>query len=130
MEDTGAVMLNWKSGAIGTINVTMLSYPNNFESSITILGEKGTVKISGQKLNNIESWNFESEEDYDYKINTEVAQEVSHSPFYKSVIEVISGTSSSSIDGEEGLKSLELLVASYKIFKKSRTYISSFKLSK
>ena len=114
MEDTGAVALNWQSGTIGTVNVTMLSYPKNFESSITILGEKGTVKLSGNKLNIIESWNFSSPQDYDFEEGTEVEQEVSHSPFYRSVIEQINGNKSNTISGNEGLKSLELLVAAYK----------------
>jgi UDP-N-acetyl-2-amino-2-deoxyglucuronate dehydrogenase len=42
VEDTGVAALRWRSGALGSINVTMLTYPKNLEGSITILGEKGT----------------------------------------------------------------------------------------
>ena len=45
VEDTGVVAVRWRTGALGTMSVTMLTYPKNFEGSITILGEKGTVRI-------------------------------------------------------------------------------------
>ena len=43
VEDTGVMSVRWRSGALGSVNVTMLTYPKNLEGSITILGEKGTV---------------------------------------------------------------------------------------
>jgi UDP-N-acetyl-2-amino-2-deoxyglucuronate dehydrogenase len=56
-EDTGSAIIKFRSGAIGTINVTMLTYPKNFEGSITILGEKGTAKLGGVAINKIENGN-------------------------------------------------------------------------
>ena len=44
VEDTATFSLKWRSGTLGSINVTMLTYPKNMEGSITIIGEKGTVK--------------------------------------------------------------------------------------
>ncbi|MEG1604186.1 MAG: Gfo/Idh/MocA family oxidoreductase, partial [Cloacibacillus sp.] len=46
-EDTISVVLKFKSGAIGSINATVLTYPKNLEGSLTILGEKGTVRVGG-----------------------------------------------------------------------------------
>ena len=43
---------------MGSINVTMLTYPKNLEGSITILGEKGTVRIGGVAVNEIKHWEF------------------------------------------------------------------------
>jgi UDP-N-acetyl-2-amino-2-deoxyglucuronate dehydrogenase len=54
IEDTGTVMLEMLSGAIGTLNYTVNSYLKNMEGSFTIFGEKGTVKIGGQYLNELE----------------------------------------------------------------------------
>ena len=42
VEDTGVAILKFRNGALGVIEVTMLTYPKNLEGSITILGEKGT----------------------------------------------------------------------------------------
>ena len=47
-EDTGVVILKFHNGALGTINYTVNSYGKNMEGSLTIFGEKGTVKIGGQ----------------------------------------------------------------------------------
>ena len=40
------------------MNVTMLTYPKNLEGSITILGEKGTVRVGGVAVNEIQHWEF------------------------------------------------------------------------
>jgi len=53
-EDTGVVSLEFYNGAIGTINYTVNSFKKNMEGSITIFAEKGTVKIGGQYLNELE----------------------------------------------------------------------------
>ncbi len=47
-EDTGVVLLEFYSGAIGTINYTVNSYGKNMEGSLTLFVEKGTVNIGGQ----------------------------------------------------------------------------------
>lgn len=52
-EDTGSAILKFRSGIIASINVTMLTYPKNFEGSITIIGEKGIVKVGGVAVNKI-----------------------------------------------------------------------------
>ena len=59
-EDTGVIILKFYNGAIGTINYTVNSYGKNMEGSLTIFGEKGTVKIGGQYLNELEYQNIEN----------------------------------------------------------------------
>lgn len=58
-EDTGVVALEFNNGALGTINFTVNSYNNNMEGSLTIFAEKGTVKIGGQYLNELEYQNVQ-----------------------------------------------------------------------
>ena len=55
----------WRNGALGSMSVTMCTYPNNYEGSITILGEKGTVRIGGVAVNDIQEWTFSEPKDYD-----------------------------------------------------------------
>ena len=57
-EDTGVLNLRWRNGALGSMAVTMLTYPQNLEGSITILGETGTVRVGGVAVNEIQTWNF------------------------------------------------------------------------
>ncbi len=53
-EDTGAVIFEFEKGGIGNLNYSTAVAEQNFESSITIIGEKGSVKIGGQYMNKVE----------------------------------------------------------------------------
>lgn len=118
VEDTGVLNVRWRNGALGSMSVTMLTYPKNMEGSITILGEKGTVRIGGVAVNDIQHWEFSDEKDYDQKIKEANYETTSvygfgHPLYYKNVIDVLRGESAPETDGREGLKSLELLIAAY-----------------
>lgn len=118
VEDTGVLNVKWRNGALGSMSVTMLTYPQNLEGSITILGDKGTVKIGGTAVNEIQTWKFEDRRDYDSQVEAANYQTTSvygfgHPLYYKNVVDVMRGRAKPETDGREGLKSLELLVAAY-----------------
>ncbi len=129
VEDTAVLNLEWKNGALGTMAVTMLTYPNNIEGSITILGEKGSAKIGGKAVNDIEIWDFKEKSDLDKEIkdasyHTTSVYGFGHRPYYKNMIDDLNGLDSEICSGEDGLKSLEILIASYKSAKqKSFIYL-------
>jgi len=118
VEDTGVLNVKWRNGALGSVNVTMLTYHKNLEASIAIIGEKGTARIGGVAINEIQHWEFDKKKDYDDKIK-EVSYETTsvygfgHPLYYKNVIEVLQGKAEPETDGREGLKSLEILIAAY-----------------
>jgi predicted dehydrogenase len=60
IEDCGQTILKFKSGTMGNIIWTTCVYNKNYEGSITIIGENGTIKIGGQYLNKIEFWDVKS----------------------------------------------------------------------
>ncbi len=118
VEDTGVAALKWRNGAMGTINVTMLTWPKNFEGSITILGERGTVRIGGVAVNEIKHWEFDAPDAMDTQIGAASYETTSvygfgHPLYYDNVIKVFRGEAQPDTDGREGLKSLELLIAMY-----------------
>jgi len=118
-EDSGVAAIQWRSGAMGTLNVSMLTYPKNLEGSITVLGEKGTVRIGGVAVNEIQEWQFADSrpEDADIKTASYATTSVygfGHPLYYQNVVEVLRGRSEPETDGRSGLKSLELLVAMYR----------------
>ncbi|NJD02108.1 MAG: Gfo/Idh/MocA family oxidoreductase [Ruminiclostridium sp.] len=124
-EDTGSAVIRFRNGAIGSMNVTMLAYPKNVEGSITIIGEKGTVRVGGVAINRIERWEFQ-EEDEDDKIAASLSYEppnvygFGHTGYYRNVLEVLKGNAEPDIDGREGRKSLELIMGIYKSSREGR----------
>lgn len=118
VEDSGVLNVRWRSGALGSMNVTMLTYPQNLEGSITIIGEKGTVRVGGVAVNEIQHWEFADKDPDDEKVKASNYQTTSvygfgHPLYYENVINVMRGTAAPETDGREGLKSLEVLIATY-----------------
>lgn len=118
VEDTGVIGVRWRSGALGSMNVTMLTYPKNLEGSITILGEKGSVRVGGVAVNEIQHWQFLDAHPDDENIMSASYETTSvygfgHALYYDNVIRVLRGEAEPETDGREGLKSLEVLIAAY-----------------
>jgi UDP-N-acetyl-2-amino-2-deoxyglucuronate dehydrogenase len=118
VEDSGVMNIRWRSGALGSMNVTMLTYPRNLEGSITIIGEKGTVRVGGVAVNDIQHWEFAEPHDDDDLVrsasyDTTSVYGLGHPLYYDNVIKVLRGEAEPETDGREGLKSLEVLIAAY-----------------
>lgn len=118
VEDTGVASIKWRSGALGSMNVTMLTYPKNLEGSITIIGEKGTVRVGGLAVNEIQHWEFADADSDDERVKSASYETTSvygfgHPLYYKNVIDVLRGEAEPETDGREGLRSLEVLIATY-----------------
>jgi len=119
-EDTGVVILEFYNGAIGTINYTVNSHHRNMEGSLVLFGEKGTVKIGGQYLNELEYQNIE-----DYKIENlpegnkpnnygnYVGSMSNHDKVYDNLIEVLQHNASITANSFEGLKTVEIIEKIY-----------------
>ena len=119
VEDTGVLALRWRSGALGSMSVTMLTYPRNLEGSITVLGEHGTVRIGGLAVNEIQHWAFAEPRPEDARIGeasyaTASVYGFGHPLYYDNVIRTLRGSAEPETDGREGLKSLEILIAAYR----------------
>jgi UDP-N-acetyl-2-amino-2-deoxyglucuronate dehydrogenase len=118
-EDTGVMNIRWRNGAMGSVSVTMLTYPKNYEGSVTILGEKGTVRIGGVAVNEIQEWTFADKRPEDEAIKTASYETTSvygfgHPLYYDNVVKALQGKEKPLVDGQEGLASLELLIAAYR----------------
>jgi UDP-N-acetyl-2-amino-2-deoxyglucuronate dehydrogenase len=119
-EDSGAAVLQFANGAIGVIEVNVLTYPRNFEGSLTIMGETGTVKIGGTAVNKVEHWSFAEYDDDDKLVETGTINTnpptvygFGHEGYYRNVLDVLNGAAPAGTDGRAGKKSLELILAIY-----------------
>ena len=118
VEDTGVLALRWRAGTLGTLNVTMLTYPKNLEGSITVLGEKGSVRVGGLAVNRIDAWQFAEPDPMDEEVERASYETASvygrgHLRYYENVLQALRGTAPPDTDGREGLHSLEILIATY-----------------
>ena len=129
-EDSGAAILSFENGIIATIHFSINSYGRNREGSLTILGDKGTVKIGGEYLNTIEYHQFASHQlemvaesapandygsyqgsmsNHDQVYDNIADSLVHHQPFYATAF--------------EGLKTVEIIRRIYEAANRSSTYI-------
>lgn len=119
-EDTGVVLLEFYCGVIGTINYTVNSYGKNMEGSLTIFGEKGTVKIGGQYLNELEYQHIENyridnlpEGNKPNNYGTYVGSMSNHDKVYDNLIAVLKNNAAITTNSFEGLKTVEIIEKIY-----------------
>jgi predicted dehydrogenase len=120
-EDTGVIALKFSNGAVGSINYTVNSFQKNMEGSITVFGEKGTVKVGGQYLNTLE---YQKIENYEMHCSPEVrpandygyyqGSMSNHDKVYENVIEVLTNGGSPAASAFEGLKTVEIIEKIYR----------------
>jgi UDP-N-acetyl-2-amino-2-deoxyglucuronate dehydrogenase len=124
-EDSGAAVMRFRSGAIGVLEVSVLTYPRNLEGSITLLGETGSVKIGGTAVNRVEHWSFADYDDDDKLVdaantNPPTVYGFGHEGYYRNVLAVLRGQAKAETDGRAGRKSLELILGIYESAKTGR----------
>ncbi|MBX7491498.1 Gfo/Idh/MocA family protein [Helicobacter turcicus] len=118
-EDTGIAVLKFKNGALGVVEATTATRPSDLEGSISILGELGSVEIGGFAVNQMQHWNFvkpiasDAEVLEKYSVNPPNVYGFGHREYYLQVVDCLRNGTKALVSGEEGRKSLELIVAMY-----------------
>jgi UDP-N-acetyl-2-amino-2-deoxyglucuronate dehydrogenase len=124
-EDSGVAVLKFRNGALGVIEVNVLTHPRNWEGSLTIIGEKGTAKIGGTAVNKVEHWAFAEYDDDDKLVEAAATTPPSvygfgHEGYYRNVLSVLRGEAQPETDGRAGRKSLEVILGIYESAKTGR----------
>lgn len=118
-EDTAVAVVRFTSGALGVIEATTATRPKDLEGSLSVLGEKGTVEIAGFAVNEMRHWNFVDKLPADdevlskYSVNPPSVYGFGHHAYLEHVVDAVVHDKAALVDGLEGRKSLELIVALY-----------------
>jgi len=122
IEDMALGFIQYTSGALGTLEFTINTYPHNMECSITVLGEKGSVKLAGSAMNEIEIWEVrdtpkpvvpEGFPPYVYEGGLYQGSCPNHLFVYLDILKVFHGQDSHFVDGKEALRSLRIVNGLY-----------------
>lgn len=118
-EDIGMAVVEFKNGAVATIEGTTNVYPQNLEETLYLFGEKGIVKLGGKSVNNIDIWDFADEADID-KENKELKEIASnvygngHASLFADMVDAIENNRKPYVDAYAGRQALEMVLAVYK----------------
>jgi predicted dehydrogenase len=133
-EDTAAIILKFRNGALGIIEATTATRPKDLEGSISILGEHGTVEIGGFAVNEMKTWKFEdasADEEQEvlekYSVNPPSVYGYGHQAYYEHVVKSILNDKPPLVDGLEGRKSLEIISAIYESMETKKEVLLRFK---
>lgn len=121
VETHGSGIIKFENGVIGTLDLTVLTYPDDLEGSITLMGENGTVKVGGKSMNKILEWDFAEPDAEDDKMAMSSDYEpptvygFGHIEMYRRVATVLkTGEGVDDVpDGKEGRKAVEILCGLY-----------------
>jgi len=121
-EDSGVVSFDFKEGGMGCLNYSTSVWNSNLESSMTIIGSKGSVKVGGQYMNEIEYCNIEdytmpelapSNPPNDY--GPYKGSAANHHYIIKNVVDTLRGKNVATTNVLEGLKVVEIIEEIYKL---------------
>jgi UDP-N-acetyl-2-amino-2-deoxyglucuronate dehydrogenase len=121
-EDTGLVSFNFVNGGMGCLNYSTAVWDSNLESSITVIAEKGSIKVGGQYMNevevcNVKDYTFEelppSNPANDYGAYKGSAN--NHPYVFENVVDVIKGRKAIATNALEGMKVVDIIERIYSL---------------
>ena len=118
-EDAGVAAIRFAGGALGVVEGSTITYPENLEGSIALFGERGSAKIGGTALNRKVIWKIEGELEHEREMLTRETIDptsvygASHKAVIADMIAAVREERSPHTDGPEARKSLALVLAMY-----------------
>ena len=129
-EDSGIVNFRFINGGMGSINYTTAVFDTNLESSITVIGSKGSIKIGGQYMNEVVYCHIDGYQmpelppvnpanDY----GTYKGSAANHHYIIENVIDTLKGRTTMTTNALEGLKVVEIIERIYSLRKLNKPEI-------
>lgn len=119
-EDLGMALIRFANGAYGMVEGTSNVYPHNLEETLYLFGADGTVKAGGKSVNLIEEWAFRDNAEEAEAVKAAFCENppnvygYGHTPLYADMVDAIRTHRAPYVDGEAGMRALELVLAIYK----------------
>lgn len=125
IEDCGVSSLVFQNGALGALTWTTCVYNKNYEGSITVIGEKGTIKIGGQYLNKIDFWDVQSYplpeninfEDKPNNYGKYQGTSSNHDYVVRNIIAQLLNERYDTVEGDEGMRTIQAIEKIYQNLK-------------
>lgn len=121
-EDTGMVHFNFKKGGIGCINYSTSCWDQNMESSITVVGSRGSIKIGGQYMDKVEYCHINDYERPELEPTNPpnvygpyTGSAANHHYVIENVINTLQGKEEINTNAIEGMKVVEIIEKIYKL---------------
>lgn len=119
-EDSGLVNFRFLNGGMGCLNYSTSVWDRNLESSITIIGSKGSVKIGGQYMDQVEVCHVQ---DYEMPVlaptnpandyGTYKGSASNHHYIIENVVDTLRGNKTMTTNALEGLKVVDIIERIY-----------------
>lgn len=121
IEDCGVTAMKFSTGVLGSLFWTTCVYNKNFEGSITIIGENGTIKIGGKYLNKIEFWDVQSyplPDDIDFEdapnnYGKYQGTSSNHDKLINNLVDLFTQNRKGIVEGTEAIKTVEAIELIY-----------------
>ena len=120
VEDIGLAVVKAKSGTLGLFEGTVNVFPKNLEETLYLFGDRGTAKAGGASVNIIEEWRFADGLDDPEAVMDDCRESppnvygFGHQKIYRNALDAIRSAGNLLVDGHEGKRALELILAMYK----------------
>lgn len=116
-EDVGVAAIRFRSGALGLIEASNNVFPSNWEETLTLFGERGSVSVGGVAVNRVERWEFaDSAGGQDLMSEPDPASVYGsgHGPLLEAMIKAIRTDGVPPVTGQDGRAAVELVLAVYR----------------
>ncbi|KZE64216.1 oxidoreductase [Fictibacillus phosphorivorans] len=115
-EDVAAAVVRFKSGALGVIEAATTIYPKNLEESLSIFGEKASVKIGGSNALFIETWDMEDgvegeKESFNESIKDNPLGKPGHQWIIEDMVQAVQENREPIVSGQDGMAPVKLILA-------------------
>lgn len=114
VEDTGVAIVEFKSGALGVIEIMTSARPDDFEASLSCVASKGLAVISGIATNTLQTYSPDPSQQQLHSEVFETPYGYSHDAIIQGVVNTLISKHSPLIDYVDGIETIKLLHALYK----------------